>query len=97
MTKLYFKALSLFTISYPMKSLILSILVVVALGRFPAIAADVDVYLLGGQSNMQGQGSIADLTGCQRQLSNKVYFWNGRQFEPSVVGKRPFANSADEK
>ena len=29
---------------------------------------------------MQGQGSIADLTGGQRQLSNKVYLWNGRQF-----------------
>ena len=75
-----------------MKSFILSILVVVVLSRFPAIAADVDVYLLGGQSNMQGQGNIADLTGDQRQFSNEVYFWNGTQFEPLVVGKTRTSN-----
>ena len=47
----------------------------------PAIAAEVDVYLLGGQSNMEGQGNIADLTEAQKQFPNEVYFWNGKEFE----------------
>jgi hypothetical protein len=75
-----------------MQPLILSILVLVVFSSSPAIAGEVDVYLLGGQSNMEGQGAITDLTEAQKQFSNEVYFWNGKQFEPLTVGKTMTSN-----
>ena len=75
-----------------MKHSILSLLITVVLGGLPAIAAEVDVYLLGGQSNMEGQGAITDLFVAQKQFANEVSFWNGGQFEPLVVGKTPTSN-----
>lgn len=56
------------------------------------VATEVDVYLLGGQSNMEGQGNLADLTESQKQFRNPVYFWNGKEFEPLVVGKTRTSN-----
>ena len=47
----------------------------------------VHVYLLGGQSNMQGNGKLADLTPAQRTPPKNVFFWNGKAFEPLVPGK----------
>lgn len=75
-----------------MNPLILSIPVLVVFNISPAIAAEVDVYLLGGQSNMEGQGNIADLSGTQKQFPNEVYFWNGKQFESLVVGQTRTSN-----
>lgn len=52
-----------------------------------AVADDVDVYLLSGQSNMQGVGSVAELPD---ELSGRIagaHYWNGEQFEPLVVGE----------
>ena len=75
-----------------MKLLILSFLVAAVSCCLPSIAGEVDVYLLGGQSNMEGQGAITDLTEEQKQFPNNVYFWNGAQFEPLVVGKTMTSN-----
>lgn len=58
-----------------------------ALNISVASAAEVDVYLLGGQSNMQGLGKIQELTKSQKQLPSNIYFWNSQAFEPMVVGK----------
>ena len=64
-----------------MNSLILTTFVAVVLSCAPASAGEVDVYFLGGQSNMEGQGDTVDLTEAQKQFSNEVYFWNGKEFE----------------
>ncbi len=47
----------------------------------------VDVYLLGGQSNMQGVGKIKDLPAGVPKEIPFAYFWSNRQFEPLVLGK----------
>lgn len=53
----------------------------------PLRAGEVDVYLLGGQSNMQGIAKIADVpAGVLRDLP-EVFFWNGKAFVPMVAGK----------
>ena len=75
-----------------MKLFVPAMLAAVVFSSSPAIAAEVDVYLLGGQSNMGGQGAISDLTEPQKQFSNKVYFWNGKEFEMLVVGKTMTVN-----
>ena len=46
----------------------------------------VDVYLLGGQSNMQGVGKIADLPAEVKKEIPHTFFWNGKTFEPLVLG-----------
>jgi hypothetical protein len=50
-------------------------------------AREVDVYLFGGQSNMQGIARIADLPANVPTEHPHVRFWNGRDFEPFVIGK----------
>lgn len=50
-------------------------------------ADDVDVYLLSGQSNMEGSGQLSDLSDDDRTPVSNAYFWNGKTFEPLVVGK----------
>lgn len=45
----------------------------------------VDVYLLAGQSNMQGIGKIADLPASVPHQIPYAYFWNQREFEPLVL------------
>lgn len=45
------------------------------------------VYLLGGQSNMQGLGQIAELGAEVPCVIPHALFWNGETFEPLVVGK----------
>jgi len=52
-----------------------------------AQAADVDVYLLGGQSNMQGIGKIANLPADVAKQIPHAYFFNGKSFEPLIIGK----------
>ncbi len=49
----------------------------------------VDVYLLGGQSNMQGIAKIKNLPPewSGTQVVPHAFFWNGTGFEPFVLGK----------
>lgn len=51
-----------------------------------ASAAEVDVYLFGGQSNMQGIGKLADLPADVPRAPAATFFWNGKAFEPLVLG-----------
>ncbi|WP_309711655.1 sulfatase-like hydrolase/transferase [Armatimonas sp.] len=46
----------------------------------------VDVYLLGGQSNMQGIGEIADLPADVPRALPNTLFWTGKAFEPLILG-----------
>ncbi len=57
------------------------------LDRQTSPAQVVDVYLLGGQSNMQGVGKIAALTADVPKEIPHTFFWNGQQFEPLVLGQ----------
>ncbi len=50
------------------------------------VARSVDVYLLGGQSNMQGLGRIADLPADVPRIIPHTFFWTGQKFEPLVLG-----------
>lgn len=52
----------------------------------PTAANSVDVYLFGGQSNMQGIGKIADLPQEIPLEIPHTYFWNKQRFEPLVLG-----------
>jgi hypothetical protein len=55
----------------------------------PAVVSSkmVDVYLLGGQSNMQGVGKIIDLPAEVPKEIPFAFFWSKSQFEPLVLGK----------
>jgi hypothetical protein len=46
----------------------------------------VEVVLLGGQSNMQGIGKVADLPAEIPRAVPHTFFWNGKDFEPLVAG-----------
>lgn len=61
-----------------------------------APAAEVDVYLLGGQSNMQGIGKLADLPADVPRKPAETFFWNGKAFEPLIVGTTRTANQPGE-
>lgn len=63
-----------------------SIVTVIVGAAAAAGAGDVDVYLFGGQSNMQGIGKIADLPADVTREPPNTFFWTGRTFEPLVVG-----------
>lgn len=58
----------------------------------PACAAEVDVFLLGGQSNMQGSGQVAELPEGLAGPVADTFFWNGKAFEPLVIGTTQTAN-----
>lgn len=62
-------------------------LVVVLLSLCFASAEEVDVYLLGGQSNMQGIGKIKNLSEQVHGSVKNVSFFRGGSFVPLVVGK----------
>ncbi len=47
----------------------------------PAPQPATDVYLLAGQSNMQGIGKLAELPAGWREPLDDVWFWNGEAFE----------------
>ena len=51
-----------------------------------ATAATVDVYLLGGQSNMQGLGLLAELTPAQLLAPTNVFYWKVTNFVPLIPG-----------
>lgn len=56
----------------------------------------VNVYLLGGQSNMQGLGKVAELPQADRAALPGVFFWNGHGFEPLQPGKTKVSTRAAE-
>jgi hypothetical protein len=56
----------------------------------------VSVYLLGGQSNMQGLGKVAELPAADLAVIPGVFFWNGKTFEPLQVGKTKVSTRAAE-
>jgi len=61
-----------------------------------ASAHAVDVILLGGQSNMQGIGKVADLPADLPRAVPHTFFWNGKVFEPLVAGVTRSSNRAGE-
>lgn len=56
----------------------------------------VDVILLGGQSNMQGIGKVADLPADLPRAIPNTFFWNGKVFEPLVAGATRSSNRVGE-
>ena len=48
---------------------------------------EAEVYLLAGQSNMEGVGKLGELPEEAKNVSGKVFFWTGTAFEPLVPGK----------
>ncbi len=64
----------------------------------PSFAADnaVDVYLLSGQSNMQGNAKVADLPANVQKEIPGAFYWTGVAFEPLVVGKTKTSTRAGE-
>jgi len=55
----------------------------------PATGRTVDVYLLGGQSNMQGIAKIRNLPGKYAKIKviPHTFFWSGTAFEPFILGQ----------
>lgn len=51
-----------------------------------AHAAFVNVYLMAGQSNMQGLGTVSALTTDQKAAPANTYFWTGSTFQTFVPG-----------
>lgn len=70
-----------------------SILLLLVMDAAGARAAD--VFLLGGQSNMQGSARVADLPVDIPKKIPHAFFWNGSSFEPLELGKTRTSNSSD--
>lgn len=49
--------------------------------------AEFEVYLLAGQSNMYGLGSLKELPAEAGKAPAQVFCWNGNTFVPMVPGK----------
>lgn len=77
-----------------MRPLLCFLLTLLSLGA--AERSPVTVYLLGGQSNMQGLGKIAELPAADLAVLPGVFFWNGKAFEPLQVGKTKLSTRAAE-
>ncbi|UUO06870.1 sialate O-acetylesterase [Blastopirellula sp. J2-11] len=61
-----------------------------------SLAAQPHVYLLSGQSNMQGIGMLADLPESVPHEMPHAFFWNGKTFEPLVLGQTKISTRAGE-
>ena len=61
-----------------------------------ASGEEVDVYLLGGQSNMQGIGKVANLPADVPREIPCTYYYNGKEFEPLVLGQTRSSTRAGE-
>ncbi|MEN9359949.1 MAG: hypothetical protein RL095_1484 [Verrucomicrobiota bacterium] len=57
---------------------------------------EAEIYLLAGQSNMQGLGRLAELQAEDRSPPAGVFFWNGQAFEPFVPGRSRSSNRPGE-
>jgi len=62
----------------------------------PCSAREVDIYLLGGQSNMQGIGKITALGEDAPRTIPHTYFFTGADFEPLVLGETRTSTRAGE-
>lgn len=62
----------------------------------PVSTPTVTVYLLGGQSNMQGLGKVAELPEPMSREIPHAFFWNGQTFEPLVLGQTKVSARANE-
>lgn len=60
-----------------------------------ANAATVDVYLLGGQSNMQGLGKLSELTPAQLLAPTNVFYWKSGSFVPLIPGTTVTASAGE--
>lgn len=58
--------------------------------------AEVEVWLLGGQSNMQGIAKVDELPAEMAGEIPHAFFWNGSDFEPLVLGKTQTSTRAGE-
>ncbi len=67
-----------------------------AAGQAPVAPQQVDVYLLAGQSNMQGLGHVAKTPGPWREAAEGVFFWNGDAFELLDPGATRLSTRAGE-
>ncbi len=56
----------------------------------------VDVYILAGQSNMQGNAKLSSIDASYKQPREKTYFWNGTDFEKMVIGTTQISSRIDE-
>lgn len=56
----------------------------------------VDVYLLGGQSNMQGLGKVHEVPASLPREWKHIRFWNGKEFEPLHFGQSRTSTRAGE-
>jgi acetyl esterase/lipase len=56
-------------------------------------AAEVEVYLLGGQSNMQGSGELKNLHPELKTELKNVFFFSDGKFEPFEIGKTKTSNN----
>lgn len=54
-----------------------------------------DVWLLAGQSNMQGSALVAELPAAIPKAVPNAFFWNGMEFEPLVLGKTRTSSNAE--
>lgn len=61
-----------------------------------ASADEVDVYLLGGQSNMQGIGMLANLPDTIPKQIPNTYFYQDKTFQPMILGKTKTSTRAGE-
>lgn len=68
----------------------------VAQGDAPSAGRTVDVYLLSGQSNMQGVGKIAQLPELWREPVAGAHFWNGTAYEVLDPGSSRISARAGE-
>lgn len=71
------------------ESLTMKLLYTLALTLLPFLtkAAEVDVYLLGGQSNMQGIGKLKNLPKEYHKAVKDTYIYFGNKLEPLVIGE----------
>lgn len=60
------------------------------------LSSEVDVYLLAGQSNMQGIGKIENLENFQGLDLQRSHYFTGKGFEPIVLGKTKTSARAGE-
>jgi len=81
-----------------MSTRIATLLIALCVTTTFAAAAEVDVYLLGGQSNMQGIGKLANLPADVPKAIPHTQFWNSRagRFEPLVLGQTQTSSRAGE-
>ncbi|QQL45867.1 sialate O-acetylesterase [Sulfuriroseicoccus oceanibius] len=75
---------------------VISFLILVWLQCASLWAAEVDVYLMAGQSNMQGLGKVDQLSPQRIDRVQHCYYWNGSAFEVLIPGETKTSRSVAE-